>query len=840
MKTHSAFFSAIIVCMAVCAFTKAASAQPGTLDADFNSADLGHGNGDGPQGQVIRSAVLPDGRVLIAGPIGRYNGTERPYLACLHADGSLDNTFGTGSGPDFDVYAIAVQPDGKVLLAGNFSTYDGTPVMRVARLLPNGTLDPSFDPGTGPNGYVLTCTILPDGKLILGGSFTEYNGFPCHQLCRVNTDGSFDPGFDAGTGPNYNVLTAALTDEGKLVIGGDFTSWNGTPQGGLVRLDSNGSVDPGFDIGTGSDALVFTAMVQPDGKILIGGDFTNFNGIPCGRIARLDANGALDMGFDAGGGAEQAVYRLTLQTDWTILVSGSFFSINGFSCNYMARLLPDGAFDQAFAPAIFGYSNIPLAELPDGKVLAGAQRLNGDGTIDYSFNAGTGANSQVLASAIQPDGKVLLGGYFTRCNGMPITGIARVDSAGVLDTSFISGLEGFSIPQAIAMQADGKVLIGGGFTTYAGIPCMNLCRVHPDGSLDTTFQTGTGAEFNVQAIAVQPDGKIVIGGQFTTFNGVPRNHLARLNPDGTLDTGFDPGAGPGGFVNAVALQPDGKILVAGSFFSFGGVPANSLARANPDGSWDNTFNAATASMANNHAVCLQPDGKVLVGGFLAVHNGNQYVGLGRLNADGSLDSSFCAATNIYNEVFGIALQPDGKIIAGGNFSAVNNVPRQGIARINAEGGLDVTFNPGTGIAESNGMFPNVNTMALQPDGRCIIGGDFTAYNGTGRNRFARIIGGSGTQSVPGVPVSANTLAVWPNPCSNGQLHVSLGGMEAAVRSTAFEILDACGRTLMLQHPSALQGERDTTLDVGALPSGAYLLHLHAGNRLLSQRFMVVP
>ena len=133
---------------------------------------------------------------------------------------------------------------------------------------------------------------------------------------------------------------------------------------------------------------------------------------------------------------------------------------------------------------------------------------------------------------------------------------------------------------AVAIQADGKVLIGGEFTTVSGTSRNAIARLNGDGTLDTGFDPGAGANDWVKDVAVQPDGKVLIGGDFTTVNGTGRNRIARLNGDGTLDTGFDPGAGANYWVSAVAIQADGKVLIGGGFDTVDGTARKRIARLN--------------------------------------------------------------------------------------------------------------------------------------------------------------------------------------------------------------------------------------------------------------------
>ncbi|MFT6034067.1 MAG: putative delta-60 repeat protein, partial [Arenicella sp.] len=521
---------------------------------------------------VVNSPVLAisqqaDGKVLIGGDFTSVNSTPRNYIARLNADGSLDTGFDPGEGANSRVRAISQQADGKVLIGGDFTSINGTPRNYIARLNADGSLDTEFDPGEVANASVFSISQQADGKVLIGGEFTRINGLPRNYIARLNADGSLDTGFDLGSGANGPVLAISQQADGKVLIGGDFTSVNSTPRNYIARLNADGSLDTGFDLGSGANNIVYAISQQADGKVLISGFFTRINGTPRNRIARLNADGSLDTGFDPGSGASGPVRAISQQADGKVLIGGDFTSINGTPRNRIARLNADGSLDTEFDPGEgAGGFVFAVSQQADGKVLIGGgftningtersriARLNADGSLDTGFNPGSGANTIVNAISQQADGKVLIGGFFTSINGTPRNYIARLNADGSLDTGFNPGIED-NIVNAVSQQADGKVLIGGDFTRINGTTRNLIARLNADGSLDTGFDPGTGANASVFSISQQADGKVLIGGVFTRINGTPRNRIARLNADGSLDTGFDPGSGASGPVRAISQQ----------------------------------------------------------------------------------------------------------------------------------------------------------------------------------------------------------------------------------------------------------------------------------------------
>lgn len=368
--------------------------------------------------------------------------------------GSNDSTFNPSGGADAAIVTIAWQPDGKVLIGGAFTLFDGIPRNCIARLHPNGSLDTSFDPGTGVLGGFFGFTIVyavalqPDGKLLIGGNFTIYNGSSRRGIARLNSDGSLDASFNPGTGvgvfSGYAVYQLALQPDGKVLIGGPFTAYNGTTVGRIARLNPDGSLDTTFNVGMGSvgaNGDVWRLALQPDGRVIIGGEFTLYNGVARNRIARLGANGLLDPTFDPGTGPDNYVLALLALPADRVLISGEFTTYNGTSRVRVAR-------------------------------------INANGSIDTSFNPGTGADNAVSALTMQPDGRVLIGGNFTLYDGLAINRIARINADGTRDTGFNPGMGADGPVDAICTQPDGKVLIGGDFTFYDGILRTRIARAH--------------------------------------------------------------------------------------------------------------------------------------------------------------------------------------------------------------------------------------------------------------------------------------------------------------------------------------------------------------------------
>ena len=336
--------------------------------------------------------------------------------------------------------------------------------------------------------------------------------------------GALDPTFAPSV--NAQVYSTAVQPDGRIIIGGAFTAVNNSSSRyKLARLFADGSLDTSFfNTGSGVNSTVSSVIVQTDGRIVIGGDFTSVNGTARTRVARLNANGTVDASFVPTNAIGSTVMAVTEQSDNKVIIGGTFYS--------------------SYFPAFNA-------------------RLNADGTTDTAFSSYP--NGPVFAVAIQTDGKIVIGGTFTQVNGASRNRIARLNADGSLDNTFQNGMSGTSgTVRCLQIQTDGKILIGGDFTTVNNTSRGNVARLNSNGSLDTGFGSSSGLDGPVYALAVQPDSSVVIGGSFSSFASFNLTRVARLYADGSRDTSFS-SSGINNIVEAVAVQSDGAILIGGTF-----------------------------------------------------------------------------------------------------------------------------------------------------------------------------------------------------------------------------------------------------------------------------------
>jgi uncharacterized delta-60 repeat protein len=364
------------------------------------------------------------------------------------------------------------------------------------------------------------------------------------------------------------------------------------------------------------------------------------------------------------------------------------------------------------------------------------------GQLDTTFVPAPGTNDAVNVVIPQPDGKVIAAGRFTFANTVFRNRIARFNFDGSLDTSFNPGTGADGEITAAVLQADGRIIVAGRFTSFNGFTHNGICRLNADGSVDQTFGLGNGINNAAAlALALQSDGRIIVGGQFSQIDLTQRFNLARLNNDGSVDLSFDPLNGPNGDVNAIVIQPDGRIVIGGTFIGYNGFARGGVARVLGNGVLDPSFDSGVGTGGNVFALALQHDGQIVLGGRFVQYSGINRTFIARIFGDGSLDFGFNPAPNDW--VQSLAVEPDDRILVGGFFASINGFGRNGIARLNTNGSVDLTFDPGAGCLGSlTNDATQVRSIALQQFGRILAGGVFTSYDTHLRDNIVRLFDGA--------------------------------------------------------------------------------------------------
>lgn len=722
----------------------------------------------GNNGTVIYNLIGAGGSDLI--------GSGETFITKRHSSGALDSSYGkNGVSATISMYGndAVIQPDGKILIVGAISRQEFLRDFALARYNANGTLDSTFSgDGLQTNNFGVQSSqarsviLQNDGKIVVAGKTN--NGF---MLVRYNNDGSIDNSFlneerHAGANDVFTPVSVLLQKDGKILVSGSNLNLNSFQNSiAVYRYNTGGSLDTTFGeegnsvTSFGGSVNISAAAIQKDGKIVVAGNFSN-RPTPDVNLAfaRYSADGKPDSTFGVNGKLTASVAGLSitamvLQKDEKILLAGSGFVISRFNSKGSIDSTFSGDGIQTTELSSSYTSASALAVEKNGKILLAGEsssqpgsianyvliRYNIDGSADTTF--GTKGIVQgylkqgytvYKSTAVQNDGKVVAAGY--TWNGEKfIFAVSRYRLNGAPDSSFSGdGTKTTSfgndddMANSVAIQADGKIVVAGS-TGKAPHRDFAFARYNTNGEPDNTFSDdgkqvvkfGTAGDDYANAVAIQADGKIVAAGKSKNTAA-----LVRLTANGETDVTFGGGDGkqtlgttvaPDGSVAvSIALQKDGKIVIAGAFSPF------ALARYTANGYLDKNFGYGGVAKGNfkfdgaaAQAMAIQSDGKIIVAANVTTDDEANLVVVARYTNAGGIDSSFgksgSVTSNDNNDfVNSLAIEEDGKILAGGtrrNHSAVS--------RITLQGTLDSTFGVnGTQvdqIAESGDV---INSIAI--------------------------------------------------------------------------------------------------------------------------------
>ena len=804
--------------------TYTSNAQFGAIDYSFGRPSPQLGDSSRFNGAGINVLLLqPDQKILVGGPFTTYNSVSRPRLVRLLNNGDLDPAFQTSSGfSSGEVQSLAVQNDGKIIVGGTFPSFNGQPRSGIVRLDSTGALDLGFTVGTGFNNgsNVYAICLQPDGKILVGGSFNTYDGTPAGRIVRLNTDGSLDTTFISGVGFDNSARSINFDNvTNSIYVGGNFSEYdNNTAANRLVRLSINGILDPTYDVGNGFSNTVYRTLLDNSGKLIVAGAFTSYDGQTLRRICRLMSDGSVDTSFLSGNGFDNIVYDLHFDANNNLLAAGDFAIYDTDTIGRLCRILPDGRLDHSFYTSSISTYNYTVDEIQsldvqvDGSILIGGAfieynntlrnkiaRVKPDGWLETSFTTSWGvSNSHYIRDIkLQPDHKILLAldGNAIRYNGTAAPGIVRLLTNGDIDTSFHTPI-GFKTNSTFTVKIscivldtiNQKIYVGGdgtGFTTYDNVARKNLVRLNWDGSIDPNFNIGTGFNNGVKKILLQPDGKIIVVGNFTTFDGAAFNRIIRLDTLGIPDLSFISPSATNGFnaeANSVVLVPGGSgdMIIGGNFTTYNGVACEPLLRLHSDGTVENSFTPLGIVGIND--LKFQTNGKIIACGAMSQR-------IIRLETDGSVDSSFInnIGTGADQKVNETEIQGNGKIILTGTFSSFDGTLANGIIRLNSDGTTDNTFNTGFGISDGYLTFnPGGHAIELQGyDDKMLIGGDYRTYDSIHVNGLVRLEGGPFTEVIS-LASQQSSAWIYPNP-SSGRITVKMDIDYDSVRAAIFAI-----------------------------------------------------
>lgn len=598
----------------------------GKLATDFNDLIT--------DGVVVNFGVQQDGKILISGDFTIINGAKVPNLVRLNPDGTIDASFHSALAQARD---FQFQSDGKIIVrtesrlerlntdgsidptfsmigyfysSGPFkvgpddhiyiSTYSN-----VYRLMPNGGDDPDFFVGEGVNeSHISALEVQSDGKVIIGGFFTSFNNHPTQSLARLLPDGQVDTGFDLGAGPAGQIFQIVERQNKNILIGGQFSQYNGQPAS-LVEIRPDGSLK--HIIAVVSTNWITTIIETPDQKITIGGEFTNVNGMERSYVAQFNTDYTINNVFDPLISYSNPNGRfLHARKNGAVITGGShdFWGILDAPTatdKKIVQLTPLGEYDEAYAPQ-FPYDR-----------------------------------PHILSSLLQKDEKLILGGFVQEYNGPTL---ARYNADGTKDNAFNIGtgpgnttVQYGAFAYAMAERND-TLYLGGNFEKFNGVPSQSLVAIHPDGSIAKTFSVFP-PQTHMHGIAFQSDGRIIVLGDFPFPSGLRR--IVRLNADGSLDEGFGI-ASMSGNLAAIKVDDHDRIYVAGSIYTINGALVNSLVRLLPSGNLDTSFGTGTGFAGNDDVriVELLPNGLIAAGGYFMGYNGVEANGFVMLDQTGAI------------------------------------------------------------------------------------------------------------------------------------------------------------------------------------------------------------
>jgi uncharacterized delta-60 repeat protein len=661
-------------------------------------------------------------------------GTAYRQAVRVQEDGQLDTQFNIGTAIEGRTVTTAlVLPDHRLLIARRILREDNSIRASVALLDENGNLAPAFDSSLEANQLIHVLLRQPDGKILLAGGFTEIGGIVRDGIARLLTDGRLDESFDPGTTPDYSptlrasqpIRSLALQSDGRILVAGSFTTIGGQQKAHVARLEADGRLDADFGVVLlprflNGPTRVNAVAVQPGDQIVIGGLFERVNGVRSPQAARILPDGSVDSSFETGHERLNEIFAFALQPDGSLLLGGGNETGTTVATGQVLRIKASGELDARFAMTGTAYHT---------------------GSVTSQSDA-----PSIRAIVVQSDGNLILGGRFTSFNRVAATHLARIGPDGALDRTFHPAVGGHAV-NALTLDPGGRILVAGDFPG-------GLTRLLADGTVDPEFNVGEGVTLKagtrdvwfVRCLAVQADGRIVVGGDFDWAGGATRRGLARFHPDGSLDVEFAPPlwADLGSpVVNAILMQSDGKLIIGGTFHRIGEVPRNALARLYPNGEVDETFDAAAHTSSGVYALRFDKAGNILIGGDNLQVAGLAVDALARVNASGSLDATFRPVFGAWQatapRVGSIAVQPDGMILVGGLYGSVDGVAHRGLARLTPDGAVDPDFHVGKGLETSSSHISVrfVWTLVLDSDGQLLVGGDFIQADGTARGGLAR-------------------------------------------------------------------------------------------------------
>lgn len=950
--------------------------------------------------EVLDLKVDGNGDIFAGGHFLSYNNTPRRNILKLNPDGSLNSFNFTGIDGGF-IKTIAIQNDNSIIIGGEF-THTPSGRKNLLKISPTGILDTNFINITDTNFNSIEKILIQDtGKILIMGNFHSIAGYSRKHIARLNPNGtSLDLCFDAGAGPLYEgqpgeILHGVLDTNQNIFITGGFDTFSGYARKAIAKLKGkalnnlianndtlnvvqNGSpnsinilnndylngvkptvsdisitssapnpIATGINFSTATGTITVSANALPGtytfsytlcpktgcydcktAKVTIKVTWPTINaiddtviakncseithnvltndtqaGIPVDQIfnnVKLTLSGTSPFSFNTNTGivtipagtpagtytfnyiictpstlnCDTATFKITLQDLIANDDSGTAL-VNTNSTAVSNILLNDSYFGST---ATVSNVNITVINTSHPNITLNGTAINvssavpiGIYTLTYKIcNSDASCNSCVTAVVTitvttppsqpgmradhnvyhiktQSSSKIIIAGIFKHYNYIPVNGIARLNNDLTLDQSFNpSGayLNGTPVSlQAIAIQPNDRIIVAGEFDVFSGVPAKQIARLLENGNPDLSFSSGSGVSWinpnaAITAVAIQNDGRIIIGGRFNKYDGVTRNGIARLYPNGALDPSFDPGSGfIGQGPNSIVIQPDGKILIGGVFTGYKGQPMNKIGRLDASGNIDPSFNSSNSiSVVSEDDInlFLQKDGRIFLHGLFSNFNNSGKNNIVRLLSGGNIDPSFTGTGSpVGSRIWAVDVDPiTGQVYIGGEFSYFNNNSSSHyFTRTSSTGIVDNSFVGGYG--------PGTDVYALkrQDDGKVIIGGAFDTYNLAQANRITRIIPTQTNMQGMINSEQGNTLqeihnkreiSIYPNP-SEGIFNIDFKGYDE--NKFDITIYNALGQLI---HKASVTPQNTNQIDLTSFGTGSYFITLQNANETINK------
>ena len=762
----------------------------GNLDTSFNGSGKSVFNIESTPapGSFMDIVVIAGNKFLVTGRAaissGSYYGVT---ISRFNSDGSLDTSFGAGgkvitdAGVTAEGMAIAVQSDGKIVVAANGGSSPNRMTV-VLRYTADGVLDTTF----GTNGVFLSSvmkvakdiSVLADDKIVVAG-ISDVPNLGRTQVLKLTANGALDTTFGSGNGITSSTYTygsdtnkMAIQSDGKIVVSG--TNLFTVPKGLVHRFNPDGSPDPAFgtsgirEIDIGTSFYAGGLALQPDGKIVIAAFVTASPGNNTMiMLIRLNSGGSNDGTFGDSGMIFRELspdydraQNLAIQGDGKLVISGQYDDNQAM----LARFDSNGSVDTTFGSnglLLLPAFNAPAIAVQDTTLIVTGSvssnpylaRVSPAGGILLFRNETyvTGRNDQARDVAIQPDGRIVAAGVSVSASGNGVASVARLLPDGTLDNTFGTGgkvtvSDGTSFTElyAVAVQPDGKIVVVGRGTQQFTFTYYSLfaARFNADGTLDRAF--GSGGKITITSPAnligydlkLQSDGKIVVAGtvQRVVGDGIFEYDMfaARFHPNGLPDSGFGGSGGGGGGIVIYAFGSAGSpsfeeakalsILPNGKIILAG----THLLRVESNGAVDTTFSPSPVPLVFSATdVKVQPDGKILLSG-----SSNSNFALARYNPNASIDMNFGTAGTAILDFGGadianaLYLEADGDIVAGGSTLLGGSPSRKkfALARFKPNGSPDPIFGAGGKVITDFGGEAEILGIARQADGKIVAAG----------------------------------------------------------------------------------------------------------------------